>query len=518
MTHNNNENIIPDLYFNYFLEPNEICINIEPQQSTTYIEAAITVAENDIDGLPSTFESSGIIDDYNMGNFQFRTDDKAFAIKSDPKSVPPAPANDNYDTSIEEALRELDVAIGDDWDDEVIEEMENETQFEGAQGDMDQFDCVLRQLFVSSLPSPESNVEELTVTELKPSPSLAEITAEAEKFVDSLLEECEKVLIGQHNDTTDDTPDTNVEDVEEECFFRNVPIICQSTPSVANKVRQPATADLGRESMTKQKLFANEYSGTFIVDDHANDATYDINLEAMLPCDPENLCQAVNDNTIDIYIERPVEKDNVASEEDKSTITPVNTPIEANFGEESVKQDYYNCRNNNDELNEPSTSKSGWYLHPPSSSDLYNDGFPPPPPPEDLNLGDYEDLDDADDDNDDYDRNENMNLTFDALRKHLAESLPHAQGWANESDSCGGGTGEEDQCATDMYQKGMQMNVLEAMINNMEMSASSSTSGCAGDGMNYKRSLSPILEESEDETTTAKTFILNETKNMDSTR
>lgn len=59
----------------------------------------------------------------------------------------------------------------------------------------------------------------------------------------------------------------------------------------------------------------------------------------------------------------------------------------------------------------------------------------------------------------------------------------------------------------------MSANLLEAMLNNMDPSPMP-----VAESANYKRPLSPIMEESEEENTTIKTSIQNDTKNMDSTR
>lgn len=62
-------------------------------------------------------------------------------------------------------------------------------------------------------------------------------------------------------------------------------------------------------------------------------------------------------------------------------------------------------------------------------------------------------------------------------------------------------------------ESGMPANILEAMLNNMDPSPA-----VVAEPTNYKRPLSPIMEESEEENTTLKTSILNDTKNLDSTR
>lgn len=92
-----------------------------------------------------------------------------------------------------------------------------------------------------------------------------------------------------------------------------------------------------------------------------------------------------------------------------------------------------------------------------------------------------------------------MNDTFDALRKQLIIMLPHAQGVTEHPPDFSDDDDDED---TD--EKPEQRSPCENVIEpHTEMV------------INYKRPLSPIMEESEDET--CKTFVMNETKNLDST-
>lgn len=62
-------------------------------------------------------------------------------------------------------------------------------------------------------------------------------------------------------------------------------------------------------------------------------------------------------------------------------------------------------------------------------------------------------------------------------------------------------------------ESGMSASVLEAMLNNIDPSPA-----VVVEPTNYKRPLSPIMEESEEENTTIKTSILIDTKNLDSMR
>lgn len=91
-----------------------------------------------------------------------------------------------------------------------------------------------------------------------------------------------------------------------------------------------------------------------------------------------------------------------------------------------------------------------------------------------------------------------MNDTFDALRKQLIIMLPHAQGVTEHPPDFS--DDDDDDTDEKPEQRSPCENVSEP---HTEMI------------INYKRPLSPIMEESEDET--CKTFVMNETKNLDST-
>ncbi|KAJ6646859.1 hypothetical protein Bhyg_02073, partial [Pseudolycoriella hygida] len=178
---------------------------------------------------------------------------------------------------------------------------------------------------------------------------------------------------------------------------------------------------------------------------------------------------------------------------DMTTVTPVNTPIELNYSLDSW--DKFISNSMSQQLDMPKhipemqpctsaqaayaeASTSGWFLHPkaddpPSSSDTCE----------------------VDDENE-----ENLNETFDALRKQLIIMLPHAQGIAEHPPDFSDDDDDDDYTEEKPEQRSPCENVTELPTEMV---------------INYKRPLSPIMEESEDET--CKTFILNETKNFDST-
>lgn len=195
---------------------------------------------------------------------------------------------------------------------------------------------------------------------------------------------------------------------------------------------------------------------------------------------------------------------------DMTTVTPVNTPIELNYSLDSWDQFISNSMSQELVMPkhivemQPCTSAqaayaaantSGWFLH--SKTDgkfllaiILLFSF--------LSLL-FSDLPSASDTFDaDEEYEENMNDTFDALRKQLIIMLPHAQGVTEHPPDFS----DDDDDDTD--EKPEQRSPCENIIEpHTEMI------------INYKRPLSPIMEESEDET--CKTFVLNETKNLDST-
>lgn len=107
-----------------------------------------------------------------------------------------------------------------------------------------------------------------------------------------------------------------------------------------------------------------------------------------------------------------IDRDETNSE-DMTTVTPVNTPIEVNYSIDTWDKIISSKAHASNALfdgNQPSTSSGntgGWFLHPPGSSNGLND--------ETFEV-------EEDDENP-----ENLNLAFEALRKQLAEVLPHAQ-------------------------------------------------------------------------------------------
>jgi hypothetical protein len=129
-----------------------------------------------------------------------------------------------------------------------------------------------------------------------------------------------------------------------------------------------------------------------------------------------------------------IDRDDTTSE-DMTTATPLNTPIELNYNIETwdkfiLKKQYAvddigvtqtlnaSAHNVGDGFGNDS---SGWFLHPQNKTRYDDDTF-------DVTEQQFADFagdgfaEEAIDDD-----NENMNATFDQLRKQLTEMLPHAQ-------------------------------------------------------------------------------------------
>lgn len=131
-----------------------------------------------------------------------------------------------------------------------------------------------------------------------------------------------------------------------------------------------------------------------------------------------------------------IDKEEVNSD-DLTTITPMNTPIELNYiGEtwdqfvsKSMNKKSIDLQDNSQEADVnvkevelKTTLKHPWFLHPPQSDDTFN-----------VNDVDYTIFDGMDEDSESVEENaELLSLTFDALRKQLADVLPQASGILDE--------------------------------------------------------------------------------------
>ncbi|XP_070493113.1 uro-adherence factor A-like isoform X2 [Chironomus tepperi] len=377
------------------------------------------------------------------------------------------------DKSIEEALRALDNAIGFDEDDDEIESI--------AIG---------------------------SVVKV----NLEEIKDEATFLVDSIVNDCEKILKQKEDAKTDKSKPLEL------CFedFLTLRPEDISTPSTLKTSKK--NYDIKTDNVDVSKaLFTN------CVNVSTNEI---INNTFPVPLDENNqTIDKVNDIMYDTEPSKvpliKIEKDrDEMNSEDLTTVTPVNTPIELSYSnetwnkmsyeksEESIVTNPIAEEKNNSTfvLNEFNSeqikfNRDGWYLH----SNNKNDTF-------DLDEDDNEEV-----------NMEDMASTFEQLKRQLTEILPNcAQGMSahndfiddedlnkdsnSPSDNYGIKYGELDEASN-----AGSFDLMEYILNPEPVTELN---------INYnnhnKRPLSPILEESEcDET--CRTFVLNETRLLDST-
>lgn len=372
------------------------------------------------------------------------------------------------DKSVEEALRALDIAIGFDDDEEEEPEIVDDAK-------ADKFE---------------------------------EIKEEATFLVDSIVNDCEKILEDKCKEEEELLADFN--------DFLEVKNI--STPCMTNRTTKFYNNN-GNNDVAKVL-----FPGGIDLSEGINDATFPLNNETY---------EVINDKTFDasppqappaIRIEK--EKDEVSSEADMTTVTPVNTPIELSYSSETWdKMSYSNTSKGaiskhpptpSTSTDVPSTSKDepitfnrdGWYLHPQSPS-MKNDTF-------DLYCDDDEENENEEGEGS---NTEDMTTTFDQLRRQLTEMLPHAQGMSVHNDFLDDDdlTNKDSISPSDKYgdldeaSNAASFDLLGSLLNPEPVTELNINYN------NYKRPLSPILEESEcDET--CRTFVFNnETKLLDST-
>uniref|UniRef100_A0A7G3AV89 Uncharacterized protein n=1 Tax=Lutzomyia longipalpis TaxID=7200 RepID=A0A7G3AV89_LUTLO len=331
-----------------------------------------------------------------------------------------------------------------------------------------------------------------------------EIEAAAAELVDSVLVESEKIVGSMREEMMQEIVDAMEKSTDsfEEAFFTNIHSnkFLQSTPSVTNKVTH---IDLLGCQQQQRVLFDGENSSSETV--NANDETFVKPTDGTFvkpsdgtfvkPTDGTFVCEG-EANAPTIVVER--EKDEVISV-DLTTITPVNTPIEINSA--YTVDSWYS---------QPSTSKaghSGWFLHPQKTDEGEAEAADGAKNDETFKKATgnetFEVLTGDDEDDDEEDDGRNLDVTFDALRRQLEQVLPHAQGMMNPINFS-----DDEENFQDNRGEVFPDFVLEGASN--VQSAKEII-------INYqRRPLSPIAEESEDETT-FKTFVMNEAKYQDST-
>ncbi|GAB0087993.1 hypothetical protein DMENIID0001_023670 [Sergentomyia squamirostris] len=375
-------------------------------------------------------------------------------------------------SEIEEALMALESAIADE-----------DTCDANDDDEMEAEDATMYEDVVKNLIGETMTME--VDSECRNHVDIEEIEAVARKLVDSVLVESEKIVLEMKEEckTQQDSVSLLEKSIDslEEVFFTNIEgnKLMQSTPCVTNKIthidpianRRTLFFEDSCDEINEEKTFVKPTSdGTFVCESDAKKS------DGTFVCDSE-----ANGPTIVI----DEEKDEEASV-DLTTITPVNTPIDVN----SVYSDSW--------FSQPSTSKagnSGWFLHPQKDEEetAADATFKKSP-----NNATFEVLA-GDEDDDEEDDKKNLDVTFEALRRQLEQVLPHAQGMQNP-----GNYTEDDDSAHE-----------KEVFSDFAIEGPSNVQSAKEIIINYqRRPLSPIAEESEDETT-FKTFITNEAKYQD---
>lgn len=366
------------------------------------------------------------------------------------------------DKSVEEALRALDNAIGFEEDDDELENIV--------------IDSVVKV-------------------------NLEEIREEATFLVDSIVYDCEKMLKQKENAKKENSKSLDI------CFEDFLTLRPQdiSTPSTL-KTSSKKNYDKMTDNVDVSKaLFTNgiNVSTNEIIND-----TFPVPLEE-------------NNQTFDVpeltSIPRiKIEKDNEEmNSDDLTTVTPVNTPIELSYSSEAwnkisrdsiegstvvnpIIEEKYDSTFKAEEIK---FNHDGWYLHSHNKNDTFDVGEEES---EELNM-------------------EDLTSTFEQLKRQLTEILPNcAQGMSAHNDFLDDeDLNKDSNSPSDNY--GIKYGELDEASNAESfdlMGYILNPEPVTELNINYnnhnKRPLSPILEESEcDET--CRTFVLNETRLLDST-
>lgn len=397
-------------------------------------------------------------------------------------------------TSVEEALRALDIAIGDD-DDEDIEDLPytiGENDVLTLDANTTNFEDILKNLLIfsgnnnqiDSIQTAENNV-----TNADNLVHINDIKREATQLVDSVMKECIDILENRllkastnENLISDETVivkesivplcepivvnstflPTNTGD-DNNHFDNFLNEIITSTPCIKNK-NFSRMCNVNNNEINP-KLFYEEESVRLDDENVASNETYQIiddvkhNHDASLDGNENALSNS--NNTFQISPVIKIDKDDIHSE-DLSTVTPVNTPCEFNYNNDTwdkmVNNDGHQFFNYDNQ--QPSTSSAGastsWFLHPQAqakteenmneviSDETFKNNETFKINELTYNAGDMADNEDNDSE---YDyNNENcegdMSEAYEELRKQLVFMLPHAQGniagppeYSDEEDS-----------------------------------------------------------------------------------
>lgn len=253
---------------------------------------------------------------------------------------------------------------------------------------------------------------------------IEEIHEEANLLVDSIVNDCKKLLKELNDKETSTKLQTESNNYEFDDFSTVLgDRFTQSTPCAPNKMKTVSSVETGFQ--VSKALFpddldiSNINNETFPVSSPRNDETFNL-----IEDSPSRVVPSIK-------IDK--DKDEISSE-DLTTVTPVNTPIELNYSSETwdkmttgtgaiskqtvtlVGEDVTN-NTITLETDGITFNNDGWYLHPQSKNETYE-------------------VDGGEEDGDgDFSNNmEDMDSTYDMLRRQLTEMLPFAQGMNNHND------------------------------------------------------------------------------------
>ncbi|XP_055530816.1 uncharacterized protein LOC129721824 isoform X2 [Wyeomyia smithii] len=436
--------------------------------------------------------------------------------------------NSSHETnSIEEALRALDHAINGEHESTTSEDERNFVDYLGTVHE-ERIDGVRNEFCIEKNSSSDSGMEEAEISEKNVFIDVSQqaIREVATKLVDEILLLCQNRVEKIRKYDSHDVFERNNQDDDFDDFNKTILFEC-STPFVSKN------ANFGyKNSFTRHALFNINQNDTYVQDHSwqelkherrkaANDCMssnisnqtgdYSINendddLEQIYPLNEtveiaannaennlgnpaETFIKDDSDNLPVITIDNSMNNDALS---DKPTATPMNTPIEQGYPTTIDWDEWLStstssstiCRNSQIREKEnyfsSQTIDNGWFLHAESEYDKANE-----------NTFEIEE------------NNESLDSTYDLLRRQLTEMLSHAQSAKEPADRH-----EENDSHPDHY--GIQYGDLDEASN-----APSASSAMDNELIiNYKRTLSPIIEESEDESFYNKASFYKESSNF----
>lgn len=444
--------------------------------------------------------------------------------------------------SIEEALRALDIAIdGEDESDDSDDESNFVDYPEDIRGklpnrrnDADNRNEICDEKNSSS----DSGMDEIEISEKVTTPDIMMhelVREEAAKLVDEVLLLCQSRI--EEIKECEEKEELQAEIPADDDFndFNSGVVLECSTPFVARKAFDVMETDT--RSQVKQALFCDANEKTYVMADGIEqllgDSSTDIKqheksenitfnkpnvtkdndydgLEQIYPVNETVTIPQINTthtlaNPNDTFVkdqgyslpEIMVDAMVDDATSDKPTATPMNTPIELGCPTTAdwdrwLSASAKTCDMDDGDINIPGESDDDYF-----SSHAYDAGWFLHAQPGCSNTKDF-----GEGGNETYDldeNNDNLDSTYDLLRKQLAEMLPHAQG-AKEAAECF----EENDTSPNHY--GIQYGDLDEATNAPSTSAAKENEMI----INYKRTLSPIMEESEDESFYNKTSYYKE--------